>query len=93
MLARNPMNNAVSASVSEIRRPRRLVSSNSWAKTPPPGSSSWISDRFGGKGRLSLTEPESLLETGIEVQVPPYLAVGEKVRIDTRDGHFVERVK
>lgn len=33
------------------------------------------------------------LETGIEVQVPPYLEVGERVRIDTRDGHFVERVK
>lgn len=33
------------------------------------------------------------LETGIIVQVPPYLSVGEKVRVDTRDGHFVERVK
>ncbi len=35
----------------------------------------------------------AVLETGIEVQVPPYVVVGEKVRIDTRDGHFVERVK
>ena len=35
----------------------------------------------------------AVLETGIEVQVPPYLAQGEKVRIDTRDGRFVERVK
>jgi elongation factor P len=33
------------------------------------------------------------LETGIEVQVPPYIEMGEKVRIDTRDGHFVERAK
>lgn len=33
------------------------------------------------------------LETGVEVQVPPYLTTGEKIRVDTRDGHFVERVK
>ena len=33
------------------------------------------------------------LETGIEVQVPPYLSIGEMIRIDTRTGHFVERVK
>lgn len=33
------------------------------------------------------------LETGIEVMVPPYIEQGERVRIDTRDGHFVERAK
>jgi elongation factor P len=33
------------------------------------------------------------LETGIEIQVPPYLAPGERVRVDTRDGRFVERAK
>lgn len=33
------------------------------------------------------------LETGVTVQVPPYVTIGELVRIDTRDGHFVERVK
>lgn len=33
------------------------------------------------------------LETGIEVQVPSYVEAGERVRIDTRDGHFVERAK
>jgi elongation factor P len=32
-------------------------------------------------------------ETGLEVMVPPYLNPGEKIRIDTRDGHFIERVK
>ena len=32
-------------------------------------------------------------ETGLIVQVPPYLAAGEVIRVDTRDGHFVERVK
>ncbi len=33
------------------------------------------------------------LETGITVQVPPYLSIGEVIRVDTRDGHFVERVR
>jgi elongation factor P len=32
-------------------------------------------------------------ETGMVIQVPPYLETGETVRVDTRDGHFVERVK
>jgi len=35
----------------------------------------------------------AVLETGLEVQVPPYVGVGEKIRIDTRDEHFVERVR
>ena len=33
------------------------------------------------------------LETGIEILVPPYLAPGERVKVDTRDGRFVERAK
>lgn len=35
----------------------------------------------------------ALLETGVEIQVPPYIEPGERVRVDTRDGHFVERAK
>jgi elongation factor P len=33
------------------------------------------------------------LETGIEILVPPYVEPGECVRVDTRDGRFVERAK
>ena len=33
------------------------------------------------------------LETGIQVMVPPYLTTGEKIKVDTRDRRFVERVK
>jgi elongation factor P len=33
------------------------------------------------------------LETGIEILVPPYLENGERVKVDTRDGRFVERAK
>lgn len=35
----------------------------------------------------------AVCETGLEVMVPPYLEPGEMIRVDTRDGHFVERVK
>ena len=34
---------------------------------------------------------DAVLETGLRIQVPPYLAPGEKIRVDTRDGHFVSR--
>lgn len=33
------------------------------------------------------------LETGLEIQVPPFIEEGESVRIDTRTGQYVERVK
>jgi elongation factor P len=33
------------------------------------------------------------LETGIEILVPPYLAAGERVKVDTRDRRFVERAR
>lgn len=33
------------------------------------------------------------LQTGITVQVPSYMESGELVQIDTRDGHFIARVK
>ena len=33
------------------------------------------------------------LETGLIVQVPPFVKVGEKIRVDTRTGEYVTRVK
>ena len=33
------------------------------------------------------------VETGIQVMVPSYIESGEAIRVDTRDGRFVERVK
>ena len=46
------------------------------------------------KGATASASPKSAkLETGIVVKVPQFLQVGDKVRIDTRDNSFVERVK
>ena len=37
------------------------------------------------------TKPATL-ETGAEVQVPLFINTGDKLRIDTRDGHYLSRV-
>ncbi len=34
---------------------------------------------------------EAVLETGLRIQAPPYLEVGDRVKVDTRDGRFVSR--
>jgi elongation factor P len=33
------------------------------------------------------------VETGLTIQVPPFITQGELVRVDTRDGRFVQRAK
>ena len=38
------------------------------------------------------TNKPATLETGHEIKVPPYIEVGNRVKIDTRTGEFVERV-
>jgi elongation factor P len=35
----------------------------------------------------------AILETGYELQVPPFIEEGERIKIDTRTGEYVERVK
>jgi elongation factor P len=34
---------------------------------------------------------EAVLQTGLRIQVPPYLEVGDRVKVDTRDGRFISR--
>jgi elongation factor P len=36
---------------------------------------------------------DATLETGLKVQVPPFVGPGEKIKIDTRTGEYLERVK
>ena len=38
------------------------------------------------------TSKPAVLETGYEVKVPPYIEAGNRVKLDTRSGEFVERV-
>ena len=33
------------------------------------------------------------VQTGIQVLVPSYIESGERIRVDTRDGRFVERAR
>ncbi|MFN8549318.1 MAG: elongation factor P [Candidatus Eisenbacteria bacterium] len=44
------------------------------------------------KGATASASPKpATLETGLIVKVPQFIEQGDKVKIDTRDGHFVER--
>lgn len=36
---------------------------------------------------------DAILETGTKVRVPPFIEKGERVRIDTRTGEYVDRAK
>lgn len=35
----------------------------------------------------------AILETGLRIMVPPFVNVGEKIKVDTRTGEYLERVK
>jgi elongation factor P len=37
------------------------------------------------------TSKPAIMETGLEIKVPPYIESGSRVKIDTRTGAFVER--
>ncbi len=45
-----------------------------------------------GDTRTSAMKPATL-ETGIVVQVPLFVEAGERVKVDTRSGQYIERVK
>ncbi len=36
---------------------------------------------------------EATMETGLRVRVPPFIEIGENLRIDTRTGEYIERAK
>lgn len=44
-----------------------------------------------GDRSIGGTKP-ARLETGAEIQVPLFLEVGEKIKVDTRDGSYISRV-
>jgi elongation factor P len=40
----------------------------------------------------NVTKPAKM-ETGLIVQVPPFIDAGQKIRIDTNEGKYMERVR
>lgn len=36
---------------------------------------------------------DAILETGVKIRVPPFIAPGERVRVDTRSGEYLDRAK
>ena len=47
---------------------------------------------FAGNTATNVTKPATV-ETGAEIKVPLFISEGEKIRIDTRTGEYLERVK
>ncbi len=47
---------------------------------------------FAGNTATNATKP-AILETGAEIKVPLFLETGERIRIDTRTGEYLERCK
>ena len=47
---------------------------------------------FAGNTATNATKPATL-ETGAEIRVPLFINEGEMIRIDTRTGEYMERVK
>lgn len=46
------------------------------------------------KGDTTGTDTKPVtVQTGFQLQVPPYIEQGEKIQIDTRTGEFIKRVK
>ena len=46
---------------------------------------------FKGDTATNTTKPATL-ETGVELQVPTFIEIGDVLQIDTRDGRFIKRV-
>ena len=47
---------------------------------------------FAGNTATNATKPATL-ETGAEVKVPLFINEGDKIKIDTRSGEYLERAK
>ncbi len=47
---------------------------------------------FKGDTATNVTKP-AILETGAEIKVPLFINIGDKIRVDTRSGEYLERCK
>ena len=47
---------------------------------------------FKGDTATNVTKPATL-ETGAEIKVPLFINIGDKIRVDTRSGEYLERAK
>ena len=47
---------------------------------------------FAGNTATNATKP-AILETGAEIKVPLFIETGERIRVDTRTGEYLERAK
>ncbi|HLE48549.1 MAG TPA: elongation factor P [Patescibacteria group bacterium] len=65
-----------------------------WVELPPKMEFKIKDTPPGIKGNsASNMYKDAVLENGISVRVPLFINIGDKIRVDTRSGEYVERVK
>ena len=50
-------------------------------------------EHFYSKNHVPSEHSPAILETGLKVNVPPFIAIGEMVSVDTRSGEYLSRAK
>lgn len=73
-----------------------MISEGSIVSVEPPNTVELqVTDTPPGiKGATATNQnKDATLETGARVKVPPFIEIGEMIRVDTRTGEYIERVK
>ena len=55
-------------------------------------ATAFLDEYFGNATATNVTKPATL-ETGAEIKVPLFINPGDKIKIDTRTGEYLERCK
>ena len=76
------------------RGARRCTRARSSASTSPPSVELTVTETEPGiqGDRVSGARKPATLETGLMVQVPLFVNIGDRVKVDTRSGDYLTRV-
>jgi elongation factor P len=95
-----PLNNDMVADVMQWLKPNALVevtiSEGNIVAIAPPNTVDLkvVETPPIVKGATATNQPkDAIMETGVKVRVPGFIDIGEVIRVDTRTGEYVERVK
>ena len=61
--------------------------------TPEVVALLWAAFRFGPRATAAAQYKSATLETGLKISVPPFIAIGDVLQIDTRTGEYLSRAK
>ena len=90
-LASEALGNAVDYLVENTAVELELVDGNATSVTLPPSVTLRVTETEPGRDSGTGGKP-AVLETSLRVQVPPFVQVGDSIRVDTRNGTYLERL-